>query len=383
MNSKRLYSLDALRGFDMFFIMGLSGLVAALCALAPNVLTDAIALQMKHVEWDGLRHHDTIFPLFLFLAGVSFPFSLAKSQEAGASKLQIYVKVIRRGVMLILLGLVYNGLFRLEFDTLRCASVLGRIGLAWMAAALLYVSCGVKVRATISVAILVGYALLSKYVACAGLSLGEYGALYAGGAFSFADGLKLLAKRAELMDVACKNTNGGMASVLGGDAAIIKEVCAACDIDVANFNSPGQIVISGEKSKLENAVAMLKEKGMKKVIVLNVAGAFHSRLMAEAGEGLKAVLADSQLTMPQLPVLHNFTADVATNEADLKDNLAKQVAGSVQWEGCVRNIVNNFGGELMIEFGPGNVLTGLLRRTLPEVKYANINSSEAIENFAL
>lgn len=222
-----------------------------------------------------------------------------------------------------------------------------------------------------------------KAVACAGLSLGEYGALYAGGAFSFADGLKLLAKRAELMDVACKNTNGGMASVLGGDAAIIKEVCAACDIDVANFNSPGQIVISGEKSKLENAVAMLKEKGMKKVIVLNVAGAFHSRLMAEAGEGLKAVLADSQLTMPQLPVLHNFTADVATNEADLKDNLAKQVAGSVQWEGCVRNIVNNFGGELMIEFGPGNVLTGLLRRTLPEVKYANINSSEAIENFAL
>ncbi len=220
-------------------------------------------------------------------------------------------------------------------------------------------------------------------VACAGLSLGEYGALYAAGAFSFADGLKLLAKRAELMDIACKNTNGGMASVLGGDAEVIKEVCAACDIDVANFNSPGQIVISGEKSKLENAVNMLKEKGMKKVIVLNVAGAFHSRLMAEAGEGLKNVLANAVLTTTATPVYHNFTAQSAADIDTLKDNLAKQVAGSVQWESCVRNIVNDCGGELMIEFGPGNVLTGLLRRTLPEVKYANINSADSLNNFSM
>lgn len=222
-----------------------------------------------------------------------------------------------------------------------------------------------------------------KAVACAGLSLGEYGALYAGGAFSFADGLKLLAKRAELMDIACKNTNGGMASVLGGDAEVIKEVCAACDIDVANFNSPGQIVISGDKAKLENAVNMLKEKGMKKVIVLNVAGAFHSRLMSEAGEGLTEVLADAAIQMPTTPVYHNFTAATSPDIATLKANLAKQVAGSVQWEGCVRNIVNDFGAEMMIEFGPGNVLTGLLRRTLPEIKYANINSKDNLENFSL
>ncbi|MBR7127821.1 MAG: ACP S-malonyltransferase [Lentisphaeria bacterium] len=222
-----------------------------------------------------------------------------------------------------------------------------------------------------------------KAVACAGLSLGEYGALYAGGAFSFADGLKLLAKRAELMDIACKNTNGGMASVLGGDAEVIKEVCAACDIDVANFNSPGQIVISGDKAKLENAVNMLKEKGMKKVIVLNVAGAFHSRLMSEAGEGLTEVLADAAIQMPTTPVYHNFTAATSPDIATLKANLAEQVAGSVQWEGCVRNIVNDFGAEMMIEFGPGNVLTGLLRRTLPEIKYANINSKDNLENFSL
>ncbi|MBQ5861711.1 MAG: DUF5009 domain-containing protein, partial [Alistipes sp.] len=95
MNSNRLYSLDALRGFDMFFIMGLSGLITALCALAPCDFTNELALQMKHVSWDGLRHHDTIFPLFLFLAGVSFPFSLARQREMGATTSQVYWKIIR------------------------------------------------------------------------------------------------------------------------------------------------------------------------------------------------------------------------------------------------------------------------------------------------
>lgn len=163
-NTNRLYSLDALRGFDMFFIMGLSGLITALCALAPCGFTNELALQMKHVSWDGLRHHDTIFPLFLFLAGVSFPFSLVRQREKGATTAQVYWKIIRRGVILIFLGMVYNGLFNLDFANLRCASVLGRIGLGWMFAAMLFVSCGVKVRAALSVVILVGYALISKYV---------------------------------------------------------------------------------------------------------------------------------------------------------------------------------------------------------------------------
>ena len=164
MKNQRLMSLDALRGFDMFFIMGLSGLVATLCALWPNPVTDAIAHNMEHVAWDGLTHHDTIFPLFLFLAGVSFPFSYAKQQELGYSKAKVYAKIFRRAAMLIFLGLIYNGLFRFDFENLRCASVLARIGIAWMGAALLYVNFGVKTRAWISVAILVGYALLSKYV---------------------------------------------------------------------------------------------------------------------------------------------------------------------------------------------------------------------------
>ncbi|MDR0932851.1 MAG: ACP S-malonyltransferase [Victivallales bacterium] len=221
-----------------------------------------------------------------------------------------------------------------------------------------------------------------KPIACAGLSLGEYSALYAGGAFDFATGLKLLAKRADLMDKACRSTSGSMASVLSGDPAIIKEVCQECGIDVANFNSPGQIVISGEKTKLAEAVEKLKARGMRKVIELNVAGAFHSRLMAPAGEALKPILSEVAMTLPEIPVFHNFTASPAGSVDELKTNLALQVAGSVRWEECVRAMVAA-GGDTMIEFGPGNVLTGLLRRTLPEIKYFNVNSVESLEALAL
>ena len=217
-------------------------------------------------------------------------------------------------------------------------------------------------------------------VACAGLSLGEYAALYAGKAFSFADGLKLLQIRAGLMDKACKESSGGMASVLGGDRAVIEEVCKECDIDVANYNNPGQIVISGEKEKLAAAVEALKGRGMRKVIVLNVAGAFHSRLMASAGEGLKDALNTAPVNLPEIPVYHNFTAAVAGSVDELKANLAAQVAGSVRWEECVRAMAAS-GCDTMIEFGPGNVLTGLMRRTIPEMKCFNINSAETLAAF--
>ncbi len=163
-NNDRLMSLDALRGFDMFFIMGLSGLIVNICAMFPGAFSEMLSEQMSHVAWDGLRHHDTIFPLFLFLAGVSFPFSFAKMRDNGASMGSIYWKIIRRGALLVLFGMIYNGLFKLDFENLRCASVLGRIGLAWMFAALLFVNCSVRSRAAISVVILVGYAIISRYV---------------------------------------------------------------------------------------------------------------------------------------------------------------------------------------------------------------------------
>lgn len=173
MNSnERLLSLDALRGFDMLFIMGFAGLVASICALWPNAFTDGLAAQMHHVSWNGLTHHDTIFPLFLFIAGISFPFSLAKQRSKGFGERRILYRVIRRGVLLVFLGMVYNGFFEFDFATMRVASVLGRIGLAWMFAALLYLYCGTRTRIGIAVAILVGYSALLCLVAAPDAPLG-------------------------------------------------------------------------------------------------------------------------------------------------------------------------------------------------------------------
>lgn len=157
---ERLESIDALRGFDMFFIMGLATLITAVCALFPEGNDCWLATQMRHVKWDGFRHHDTIFPLFLFLAGVSFPFSISKQRAKEASTKQIHFKIIRRGVTLILLGWVYSGLFNLDWANLRLFSVLGRIGLAWMLAALIYINTKPATRAILSAVILIGYCFL-------------------------------------------------------------------------------------------------------------------------------------------------------------------------------------------------------------------------------
>ena len=115
----RLTSLDALRGFDMFFIMGGAGLLAALAKWFPCSFTEELAHQMGHVEWHGLTHHDTIFPLFLFIAGISFPFSLSKQRAAGRSEGSIHWKVVSRGLILVLLGMIYNGLLGLNFEDFR------------------------------------------------------------------------------------------------------------------------------------------------------------------------------------------------------------------------------------------------------------------------
>lgn len=218
-------------------------------------------------------------------------------------------------------------------------------------------------------------------LACAGLSLGEYGALYAAGAFDFVTGLKLLAKRAELMDAACRATDGSMVSVINGDKEVIRDVCEKCAVDVANFNSPGQIVISGERSRLAGAVDALKAAGIRKVIPLNVAGAFHSRLMKSAGDALRPVLDGMDFVMPPCPVFHNFTAAPAADVDGIRRNLAAQVAGSVRWEECVRAMAA-LGGDTMIEFGPGNVLTKLCSRTLPDIRTCNIGTFDAIDQFS-
>ena len=161
---KRLLSLDTLRGFDMMFIMGFSSIITAICCLFPGGGDCWLAQQMNHAAWDGLRHHDTIFPLFLYIAGISFPFSYAKQLSRGATRGQVYGKIFRRGLILVLLGLVYNGLLQWHLETQRFPSVLARIGLAWMFAALLFINFKPRVRAVIAVVLLVGYWLLLRFV---------------------------------------------------------------------------------------------------------------------------------------------------------------------------------------------------------------------------
>ena len=164
MENRRLMSLDALRGFDMLFISGLTGLIMAICKLVPNGSECWLHQTMMHAQWNGLTHHDTIFPLFLFIAGVSFPFSYAKQQENGLPRKSIYWKILKRTFILIFLGMVYNAFFKLDFENMRICSVLGRIGLAWGVAALLYINFKPATRAAISAVILVAYWLIVCYI---------------------------------------------------------------------------------------------------------------------------------------------------------------------------------------------------------------------------
>ena len=161
----RLASLDALRGFDMLFIMGGEALVCAIAALCGD---PAFGRKFGHVPWHGLQFMDTVFPLFLFMAGVSFPFSAAKSRERGLTDGRIALKALRRGLTLVVLGFVCSGLFKLEFATLRAWSVLGRIGLAWMAAAWLYLLFRPRVRVILAVVILAAVTLFTIYVPAPG-----------------------------------------------------------------------------------------------------------------------------------------------------------------------------------------------------------------------
>lgn len=164
MSTSRLESLDVLRGFDMFFIMGGASLIVSICALFPEGSTCWLARQMVHVPWHGLAHHDTIFPLFLFIAGATFPFSCAKQVTNGWSVGRICVKIGLRAALLVLFGFLCNGLLDFKLEHFRVWSVLGRIGLAWAGAALAFVFLKTRSRIVLALAILFAYALINRFV---------------------------------------------------------------------------------------------------------------------------------------------------------------------------------------------------------------------------
>lgn len=195
-----------------------------------------------------------------------------------------------------------------------------------------------------------------------GLSLGEITALTAAGVFDFTTGLKVVAERARLMQVACEATVGGMAAIIGEDRAKIYSLCQIFDIEAANFNAPGQIIVSGEKTKVDALVAAAAEHGLKRVMALKVAGAYHSRLMEPARAGFADFLQTITFNRPAFTVFTNTTGKAVSEPAEIRDALVRQVVSSVLWEDCMRSAVAA-GVTQFWECGPGAVLAGLARRT--------------------
>lgn len=211
----------------------------------------------------------------------------------------------------------------------------------------------------------------------AGLSLGEYSALVASGAIKFEDAVFLVRKRGEFMEAAALASPGKMLSLIGLDLAIINEICKKTSTEIANINCPGQTVISGGASGIEQAQILAKEHKAKMAVILEVSGAFHSSFMREASLKLAKELDKINLNLPLIPVISNVTAKPFNSAEEIKENLIKQVSSSVLWEDSMKFMVSN-GTTNFIEFGPGKVLKGLMRRIEPAAQVINIEKKENI-----
>lgn len=205
----------------------------------------------------------------------------------------------------------------------------------------------------------------------AGHSLGEYTALVVAGAIAFEDALRLVRMRGELMQQAGEKDKGTMAAIIGLQSEVVEELCrkaaAAGIVQPANFNSPGQIVISGSVAGVHAAMELARQRGAKLVKELVVSGAFHSPLMATAKEGLKQALDATPIRDTRIPVYANVTAEPVTAEKEIREMLYRQMTSPVQWERTVKNMRRD-GAHTFIEIGPGNVLQGLVKRTEPAVE---------------
>ncbi len=217
----------------------------------------------------------------------------------------------------------------------------------------------------------------------AGLSLGEFTAHAAAGTFDFATGLRLVAQRGQFMQEACESTHGGMAAMIGVDENVIRDLAAATDVDVANINSPGQIVISGEAGKVALAVGMAKDYGIRKAIELKVAGAFHSRLMQPAYESLGEVLVETTLHEPHYPVVCNVDATAVRSADAIRRTLADQVTDSVRWADCMTYLLDDLGCDTFLELGPGTTLAGMLARIRKGTTVHSIGTAEDVAQLSL
>jgi [acyl-carrier-protein] S-malonyltransferase len=215
----------------------------------------------------------------------------------------------------------------------------------------------------------------------AGLSLGEMTAHAAAGTFDFATGLKLVQRRGELMDEACAMTNGTMAAMIGGAENDVRQLAADEDVDIANINAPGQIVISGERAKVEAAVGVAREYGIRRATLLNVAGAYHSRLMESAYEQLGAALQHIPMQPPRFPVISNVTGAEVRTPIEIRRTLQDQVTGTVRWLDCIERLAK-LDCDFFIELGPGGVLAGLLRRNRGDVGVISVADADSVRKCA-
>lgn len=231
-------------------------------------------------------------------------------------------------------------------------------------------------------------ALKAKGIDCdvtAGLSLGEYGALIASGTMSMKDAFAVVRKRGIYMQEAYP-TGGAMSAILGLDADTIEKICKETAeernavVSIANYNCPGQIVITGEAAAVEEAGDKCKEAGAKRVVPLKVSGPFHSRLLTGAGEKLGEALKDVEIEEATVPYLANVTADYVTNKTDVKDLLTRQVSSSVRWQQTVERLIAD-GADEFVEIGPGRSLSGFMRKINREVATYNIDKMEDFEKY--
>jgi len=217
---------------------------------------------------------------------------------------------------------------------------------------------------------------------CAGLSLGEYEALVLCGAMSADDAVLTVRERGKLMQEAVPAGVGTMAAVLGTDASLIEKIVSETEnVWIANYNCPGQIVISGTADGVREAGERLKSAGAKRIIPLNVSGPFHSGMLKEAGERLGKVLSGVSFHTPEIPYVANFTGKYVTDEKEIRDLLIRQVSGSVRFEQSIRAMIEN-GTDTFIEIGPGHTLTGFVRKISADVKAVSIETLEQLKTYA-
>ena len=216
-----------------------------------------------------------------------------------------------------------------------------------------------------------------RFEAAAGLSLGEYTAHAAAGTFTFQSGLQLVAERGRLMQAACNATVGTMTTLLGATAEQAAEIAQACNVDVANLNCPGQVVLAGGMREMESVAEIAKARGVRKVVPLKVAGAYHSRLMASAATGLAPMLTATHLEAPVVPVVANYTAEVTTGADQILRALDSQICGTVRWEESMRKLIS-LGVTEFIECGVGGVLAGLMKRIDANVRVISLETYDDV-----